>query len=373
MIEVKEITSKKELKKFVTFPFKLYKDNPYWVPPIIKEELNSFDPNINPVFEHAKARFFLALDNGKIVGRVAAITNQFEIEQQKVKKMRFGWLDFVDDKAVSKALLEQVAKIGKEEKLEFMEGPVGFSNMDKVGILTEGYEHLGSMVTWYNYPYYVDHMQAHGFWPEKKFLESYFYVKDAKIDKYHRMAKIIAKRYELTPVNFSKSKDVMPYVDEIFELFNTSYSKLSSFVPISDKQIAYFKEKYISFINPDFIKVVLDKNKRIIAFGITMPSFARALQKAKGRLFPFGFIHLLRARKNSKESIFYLIGIAPEYQKKGVTAIIFDLFHKAYERHGITKGIITPELEDNKDIQLIWDNFNPVHFKRRATFRKDLN
>ncbi len=373
MIEVKEITAKKELRKFVTFPFKLYKDNPYWVPPIIKEELNSFDPKINPVFEHAQARFFLALKNGEIVGRVAAITNQFEIQQQKVKKMRFGWLDFIDDKAVSKALLEQVAKIGKEEKLEFMEGPVGFSNMDKVGILTEGYEHLGSMVTWYNYPYYVDHMQAHGFWPEKKFLESYFFVKDAQTDKYHRMAQIIAKRYELTPVSFSRSKDVMPYVNEIFELFNTSYSKLSSFVPISDKQIAYFKEKYIGFINPDFIKVVLDKNKRIIAFGITMPSFARALQKAKGRLFPFGFIHLLRARKNSKESIFYLIGIAPEYQKKGVTAIIFDLFHKAYERHGITKGIITPELEDNKDIQLIWDNFNPVHYKRRATFRKDLS
>ncbi len=373
MIEVKEITSKKELRKFVTFPFQLYKNNPYWVPPIINEELNSFDPDKNPVFEHARARFFLAFDRGKIVGRVAAITNQFEIEQQKVRKMRFGWLDFIDDKSVSKALLEEVAKIGREENLEFMEGPVGFSNMDKVGILTEGYDYIGSMVTWYNYPYYVDHMEAHGFLPEKKYLESYFYVKDAKIDKYHRMAQIIAKRYELTPLNFSKSAEVMPYVEEIFELFNTTYSKLSSFVPISDKQIAYFKDKYISFINPDFIKIVLDKEGRIIAFGITMPSFGRALQKAKGRLFPFGFIHLLRARKYSKESIFYLIGVAPEYQKKGVTAIIFDLFHKAFKRHGVTKGIITPELEENKDIQLIWDSFNPVHHKRRATFRKDLS
>ena len=372
MIEVKEITGKKELRKFVTFPFTLYKNNPYWVPPIINEELESFDPETNPVFEHAQARFFVALQNGKIVGRVAAITNSFEIEQQQVKKMRFGWLDFIDDKKVSEALLEKVETIGREENLEFMEGPVGFSNMDKVGILTEGYDEMSTMVTWYNYPYYVDHMNSLGFKPEKKYLESFFYIKDAQIDKYERMAKIVAKRYELTPVTFKKSKEVMPYVDEIFQLFNTAYSSLSSFVPISDKQIAYFKDKYISFINPDFIKIILDKNKRIVAFGITMPAFGKALQKARGRLFPFGFIHLLLARKYSKESIFYLIAIAPEYQKKGVTAIIFDMFHQAFKRHGVTKGIITPELEDNKDIQLIWDNFNPVHFKRRATFRKDL-
>jgi hypothetical protein len=186
------------------------------------------------------------------------------------------------------------------------------------------------------------------------------------------MAQVIARRYELTPVVFKSTKEVMPYVNEIFELFNTSYSKLASYVPISDKQIEYFKNKYIRFINPDFIKVILDKNKKIIAFAITMPSFARALQKANGRLFPFGIFHLLRARKQSKESIFYLIGIDPGYQKKGVTAIVFDLFHEAFKRHGVTKGIITPELEENKDIQLIWEKFNPVHNKRRATFRKDL-
>ena len=185
----------------------------------------------------------------QVVG--SSIKTKFELRHNQPVLVRLPEINFIDDKAVSRALLEQIEKIGREEKLEFMEGPVGFSNMDKVGILTEGYDSIGSMVTWYNYPYYVDHMKALGFQTEKKFLESYFFVKDAHIDKYHRMAQIIAKRYELTPVNFSRSKDVMPYVDEIFELFNTSYSKLSSFVPISDKQIAYFKEKYISFINPD--------------------------------------------------------------------------------------------------------------------------
>ena len=373
MIQVKEVSGKKELRKFVTFPFSLYKNNPYWVPPIISEELESFNPKKNPVFEHAEARFFLAYSGGEIVGRVAAIINRLEVNQQKIPKMRFGWFDFIDDPEVSRALLHEVEKIGKENELEFMEGPVGFSNMDKVGILTEGYDQMGTMVTWYNHPYYVDHMNAMGFRPEKKFLESYFYTRNAQVDKYHRMAKVIAKRYELTPVNFSSSKEIMPYVNEIFELFNTSYSKLASFVPISDKQIEYFKNKYIRFINPDFIKVVLDKNQKIIAFAITMPSFGKALQKARGRLFPFGFIHLLRARRKSSESIFYLIGVAPDYQKKGVTAIVFDLFHKAFERHGVTKGIITPELEENKNIQLIWDNFQPVHNKRRATFRKDFD
>ena len=373
MIEVKEIRSKKELKKFVKFPFELYKDNPYWIPPLISEELESFDAKKNPVFEHAEARFFLAYSQRKIVGRVAAIINRIEVNEQKIRKMRFGWFDFIDELEVSKALLEQVESIGGEEGLEFMEGRVGFSNMDKVGILTEGYDQLGTMVTWYNHPYYVDHMKAMGFRPEKKFLESYFYTKDAAIDRFHRMAQVIAKRYELTPVVFKSSKEVMPYVDDIFHLFNTSYSKLSSYVPISDKQIEYFKNKYIRFINPDFIKVILDKNQKIVAFAITMPSFGRALQKANGRLFPFGFYHLLMARKKSKESIFYLIGIEPGYQKKGVTAIIFDLFHKAFQRHGVTKGIITPELEENKDIQLIWEKFKPVHNKRRATFRKDFS
>lgn len=373
MIQVKEVSGRKALRKFVTFPFGLYKKNPYWVPPIISEELDSFDPLKNPVFEHADARFFLAYSGGEIVGRVAAIINWIEVDQQKIRKMRFGWLDFTDDPEVSRALLEKVEEIGRQQGLEFMEGPVGFSNMDKVGILTEGYDQMSTMVTWYNHPYYVDHMTALGFRPEKKFLESYFYTADADIDKYHRMAKVIAARYKLKPIDFKSSKEVMPYVDGIFELFNSSYSKLVSFVPISKRQIEYFKNKYIRFINPDFIKVVLDSDNRIIAFAITMPSFGKALQKARGRLFPFGFIHLLRARRKSKESIFYLIGIAPEYQKKGVTAIIFDLFHQAYKRHGVTKGIITPELEDNKDIQLIWDDFKPVHNKRRATFRKDFS
>ena len=372
MITIKEATTKKGIKKFVKFPFSLYKNNKYWVPPIIKDELESFDKNINPVFEHADARFFLAYKNNTIVGRVAAIINWTEVNEQKIKKMRFGWFDMIDDVEVTKALLDKVNEIGKENHLEFIEGPVGFSNMDKVGILTKGYEELSTMITWYNYPYYKDHIEKLGFEKSQKFIETYFYFKDVDITKYKRYAKIVKKRYDLKPLNFSSTKEIMPYVEEMFALFNTSYEQLPSFVPISDKQITYFKNKFISFINPEYIKFIVDKNGKLITFSITMPSFAKAFQKANGKLFPTGFLHILKAKKRSKSVVFFLIGILPEYQKKGVTAIVFDEFFKTYKEKGIIKTFSTPELEENKDIQLIWKNFKPVVYKKRSTYKKDI-
>ncbi len=373
MILVKEVTTKKGLKQFVKFPFALYKNNKYWVPPIIKDEADGFNKSKNPVFEHAHAQFFLAYKNNKIVGRVAAIINWTEVNDQKIKKMRFGWFDMVDDIEVTKALLNKVDEIGKQSNLKFIEGPVGFSNMDKVGILTEGYEQLSTMITWYNYPYYVDHLEKLGYKKSQNFLETYFYFKDVHITKYKRYAEIIKKRYELKALNFTSTNQILPYVEEMFDLFNTSYKKLPSFVPISDKQKEYFKKKFISFINPEYIKFVVDKNGKLITFSITMPSYAKAFQKANGKLFPTGFMHILKAKKQSKDVVFFLIGILPEYQKKGVTAIVFDEFFKTYTEKGIIKTFSTPELEENKDIQLIWKNFNPVVYKKRSTFKKGID
>ncbi len=372
MITIKEVTTKKGLKQFVKFPFTLYQNSKFWVPPIIKDEINNFDKTKNPVFEHADATLFLAYKNKQIVGRVAAIINWTEINSQKVKKMRFGWFDFIDDIEVTKALLKEVKKIGKQNNLEFLEGPVGFSNMDKVGILTEGYEHISTMITWYNYAYYVNHIEKLGYKKSQNFIETYFYFKNVEISKYKRYAKIVKKRYELKALNFTSSKQILPYAEEMFALFNTSYASLPSFVPISDKQIAYFKKKFISFINPEFIKFIVDKNGKLVTFSITMPSFAQALQKANGKLFPTGFIHLLRAKKHSKDVVFFLIGILPEYQRKGVTAIVFDEFFKTYKEKGIVKTISTPELEENIDIQLIWKNFDPIIYKKRSTYKKNI-
>ncbi|QTD37200.1 GTP cyclohydrolase [Polaribacter batillariae] len=369
MITLKKITNKKEMKQFVTFPFSLYKNNKYWVPPIIKDEIDNFDPQKNPVFENAEAHFFIALQNGKIVGRIVAIINWFEVEKQQIKKMRFGWFDVINNIAVTKALLEKVKEIGLKNNLEYIEGPIGFNNLDKTGVLIDGFDHIGTMITWYNHPYYKDHLEQLGFVKEKEYLENKFKFKEVDSTYYNRIAKILKKRFKLKALNFSKTKDILPYVDEMFEVFNKSYSKLSSFVPISDAQIAFFKKKYIGFINPEYIKFVTNEHHKLVAFAIVMPSFSEALQKAKGKLFPFGLFYLLNARKNAKDVTFYLIGVDPEYQNKGVHAVIFDEYTKIFEKKGIENCIRTPELEDNEAIKKIWENFNPVTHKRRRTYR----
>lgn len=372
MIQIREARSKREMKDFVKFPFSLYRESPCWVPPIIKDELDSFNPEINPVFEQAEARFFLALKGGKIVGRVAAIVNWTEVREKGLRKIRFGWFDFEDDLEITRALLEKVAETGRSHHLDYMEGPMGFSNLDKVGVLTEGFEHVGSMVTWYNYPYYAAHLRELGFEKEKEYIESRFPISNVDPRVFNRIQGVIRERYDLRPLNFTKSSEILPWVDEMFELFNNTYSSLSSFVPVSEAQKEYFKKKYISFINPEYIKFVVDRNDRLIAFAIVMPSFSRALQKAKGRLLPTGIFHLLRARKKSRDMLFYLIGILPEYQKKGVTSIIFNEYYRIVEKRGIEMGYRTPELADNKAVHQIWKHFNPEVYKRRCTFRKSL-
>ncbi|TCK69378.1 hypothetical protein DFQ05_0899 [Winogradskyella wandonensis] len=372
MIEIKEAVSKKEMKHFVKFPFKLYKDSKYWVPPIISEELKTFNKNENPVFKDADARFFLAYKNGEIVGRIAAIINWLEIKNQDIQKMRFGWFDFIDDLQVSKALLNVVEKIGKEHQLKYTEGPVGFSNLDKVGVMTEGFDSIAPMITWYNHPYYVKHYQAHGFTVEKEYSESKFPFANVKPEFFKKAQELIKRRYKLRALSFTKTNEVMPYADRMFDLFNKSYASLSSFVEITDVQKEYFKKKFISFVNPEYIKFVVDDDDNLIGFAIVMPRFAEALQKAKGKLFPFGFRHILKAKKNSKDVIFYLIGIHPNYQNKGVHAVIFNEMYETFTAKGIEMCYRTPELEDNEAIHKIWKHFDPVVYKRRKTFKKYL-
>ncbi len=360
------------MKQFVKFPFSIYKNNPYWVPPIIKDELQTLDKEVNPAFEHANARFFLAFKDGKIVGRIAAIINSYEVERQGIKKMRFGWYDVIDDVNVTKALLDKVNEIGKENNLEYMEGPVGFSNLDKVGVLIEGFEELGTMITWYSQPYYKEHLEQLGLVKAKEYLENKFRIENVDHPYYTKIAGLIKRRYKLRGASFTKTEQILPYVDEMFELFSKTYSKLASFVPISDNQIKYFKERYISFVNPEFIKFVFDEDDKMVGFGIIMPSFAKALQKAKGKLFPFGIFHLLKARKKPDIVTSYLIGVDEEYQNKGVTAIIFDEFMNSFNELKVKEMRRTPELEENTAIHQIWKNFDQVTHKRRRTYKKNI-
>ena len=371
MITIKKAVSKKEIKQFVTFPFSLYKDSKYWVPPIISEEIKVFHKNTNPVLQNADAQLFLAYKNDTIVGRVAAIINWLEVEDKSSNKIRFGWMDMIDDVEVTKALLDTVESIGKAHNLSYMEGPIGFSNLDKVGVLTYGYDEIGTMVSWYNHPYYVGHLNQLNFKIEKEYLEHKHQFSDILIEDSDRIEEIIKQRYNLRGLDFTNTKDLMPYADKMFDLFNQSYASLSSFVAITNIQKAFLKKKFLNFINPEYIKFVVNEADELIAFGVVMPSFAEALQKTKGKLFPFGFLHILKA-KNSKKINFYLIGIHPEYQKKGVHSILFSAFHKTFKEKGILECRRTPELANNLAVQKLWRNFNPVLIKKRCTYRKDL-
>ena len=372
-MKIIKVYTKKQLTEFVKFPFDLYKNSKQWVPPIISEEINNFTQGVNPSLDDCDLNLFLAVEDNLIIGRIAAIINWHEVKTQKIRKIRFGWFDSVDDIKVTKALIDEVGKIGKKHQLGIIEGPIGFSNLDKVGVLTSGYDEISTMITWYNYPYYKDHFEKLNFSIGKEYLENKFEFDNIDTEYYSKMATIIKKRYSLKSISFNSTKKVLTYVDDMFYLFNITYSKLSSFVPIHDKQIKYMKEKFISFINPEFIKFTLDSEGKLIGFAVIMPSFAKSLQKANGKLYPFGLFHLLHAKMFPKNVTLFLIGVHPDYQNKGVTAVLFDSLLKTLKNKGIKDCIRTPELKDNTAVSNLWKNFSPVTYKTRCTYTKDLS
>ncbi len=372
MIDITKVTTKKELKQFVTFPFQLYKGCPYWVPPLIKDEMETLDLKINPVSKNAEATYYIAYRDGKVVGRIAVIINHLEIEEQGKRKIRFGWFDVIDDINVTKALLEKVYEAGKANNLEYAEGPVGFSNMEKAGVLMKGYEEMNTMITWYHYPYYKQHFEKLGFQKQATWVEFRLSIPEQAFEKVKKFSRIIRERYKFSVIRFNNKKEILPYVDAMFGLLNETYNTLQTFVPIQQYQIDHYKEKYFGFIHPDYITCITDENGKLIAFSVVMPSFNNALKKANGRLFPFGWWHILKAQKKSKTAAFYLIGIDPEYQGKGVTAIIFEEMQNLFNAKGISIVETNPELEENTAVQLLWKDYSPVQHKERSTFRKYL-
>lgn len=372
MITVKQVSSKSDLKKFVTFPFKLYKDSPYWVPPLIKDEMETLDADKNPVFQNAEAWYYLAYRNKELVGRIAVILNHLEVDEQGKKKIRFGWLDMVDDLEVTKALLEKVFEKGRGHHLEYAEGPVGFSNMEKAGILTMGFEEMNTMITWYHFPYYAEHLEKLGFEKQATWVEYKMEVPPSIFEKVRKFSELVKSRYGLSVIRFKNKKEILPYVNRMFELLNKTYNTLQTFVPIQQYQIEYYKKKYFGFIHPDYITCIQDSQGELIAFSIVMPSFSKALKKANGKLFPFGWNHILKAQKKNDTAAFYLIGIDPEYQGKGVTAIIFEEMLDLFQSKGIRTVETNPELKENKAVQQLWKDYNPVQHKERSTFRKEI-
>ncbi len=374
MIEIREIESRRELVDFVRFPFQLYKGNPYWVPPIVKEELEMLDKKVNPVFNNALAHYFLAYKDGEIVGRIAAFINWIEIKELKKSKVRFGWFDVIDDLEVTKKLIDAVVAIGKQHQMTAIEGPMGFSNMDKAGMLTKGFEELNTMITWYNAPYYSKHLEKIAFTKQAEWVEYEIKISSFQDspEKVKRFSKLILQRYQLKILDFKSHKEIVPYVEQMFDLLGKTYDKLQTFVPIQEYQIAHYKERYLPFVHPDYIKCIVDSDQDLIAFAITMPSFSKALKKMNGKILPWGFFHLFKARYFNNRASFYLIGVRPDYQNKGITAIIFNEMQKTFNKHGVTIVETNPELVENNAIQKLWRNYEHRQHKRRVTFIKSI-
>ena len=373
-IVIKEAKTKAEYLAFVKFPYILYKENPNWVPPLINDEIETIDPDLNPVYQNANASFFLAYQDEKIVGRIAAIVNWIEVKEIKKSKVRFGWFDVIDNINVTKSLIDCVIKFGKDHNLESVEGPLGFSNLDKAGLLIKGYEEQNTMITLYNHPYYSEHLKKLGFNEAAKWVEYEIKIDDfeSSPEKVKRFSKLIMERYNLTLLNFKNRKAIIPYVDQMFELLDKTYNKLQSYVPIQDYQIENYKKRFLKFVNPEFIKCIIDQQGKLICFSITMPSFSEALKKVNGRLTLLNSIHILKAMYFNKRASFYLIGVRPDYQNKGITAIIFNEMQKLFNKQNINIVETNPELEENTAIQKLWKNYEHRLHKRRATFSKKI-
>lgn len=372
-IIIKEVQTEKDLMNFIKFPMELYRNNPNYVPPLINDEKNIWNAKENPALAYSEAKQFLAYKNEKIVGRIAVIINHKEEKELGISKVRFGWLDFIDDEAVSKALINTAVQYAKQKNITKIEGPMGFTNLDKAGMLTLGFDKLATMIGIYNFEYYPKHLENLGLKKEKEWVEFEIIFPDKLNDKILKFNDLILEKYKLNVIKFNNKKEILPYVEPMFQLLDETYKNLSTYTPISDEQIKTYKEKYFNFIDKDFIICIENEHKELISFAITMPSYSKALQKANGKLLPFGWWHLLQAGKKNDRANFYLIGIHPEYQKRGVTSIIFKEIYEVFKKKGVKILETNPELEENKNIQLLWKDYNPVNHKRRRTYAMDID
>lgn len=367
-ISVIEVKSAKEMMAFITFPMELYKNNKNFVPPLIAEEKEIWNPRHNPALQYSEARLYLAYRDQKIVGRTAAIINFKEKEELGIDKVRFGWIDFIDDSEVSQVLIEKIKDFARENNIPKIEGPMGFTNLDKSGVLTKGFDRLATMIGIYNAPYYAEHFEKAGLEKEKEWVEYELVFPEQLPEKIIRFNDLILQKYQLKVLKFNSKKEILPYVEPMFKLLDETYRHLSSYTPITDEQIHTYRDKYFKFIDKDYIVAITDSQGKLISFAITMPSYSKALQKANGRLFPFGWWHLLQAGKRNDRANFYLIGIHPDYQKRGITSVIFKEIYEVFKQKGVKYLETNPELEENKAIQLLWQDYEPVNHKRRRTY-----
>lgn len=370
MVTIKEVLNKSDMNAFVNFPEKLYRNNPYYVPGLKMDELATLNPQKNPAFDFCEAKYFLAYKNNELVGRVAGIINNAYIDKWKNKYVRFGWIDFIDDLDVSKALLEAVQQWAAQKGLEAIHGPLGFTDLDYEGCLIQGFEELGTMATIYNHPYYPVHFEKLGFKKDTDWVEYKIKPSLQLPEKIVKIADIVEKRLKLHVVKAKSPKEIKPYAPAIFDLINDAYSELYGVTPLTKRQVDYYIKAYFSFMRADYVSIILDEHGKLAAFGVTMPSLSKALQKTRGKLFPFGFLHILRAMKNNPIADLLMVAIRRDLQGKGVNALILKEINNSFVRNGVTWVETNIELEDNTKVQSMWDLFEKVQHKRRRCFIK---
>ena len=370
---VKEVRNRGDLRKFVHFPNALYKDNPYYVPQIESMDRDTLTPSKNHAFEVCEGKYWLAYDEkGRVVGRVAGIINHRYNEKVGEKICRFGWIDFIDDRDVSEALMHAVEAYAREKGMNRVSGPTGFLEFDAAGILVQGFDQLPTAYGKYNAPYYEGHLLALGYRKEVDFVEYRILVPDIIPDRYARMADIVSRRYGLHQASLGRRRDVNPYLDGVFRCLNAAYSKLHGFSELSAGQCQDLKKQFLANINVDYVSIILDPDDEVVGFGVALPSLSKAMQKAGGSLFPLGFIHILKALKQNDTLDLLLIAIDERYQNKGVNAMIFDKLAKGITKNGIKYIESTRELEDNTEVQNLWRFFDHTIHKRARVYGKGI-
>ncbi|MCX6208680.1 MAG: GNAT family N-acetyltransferase [Bacteroidetes bacterium] len=374
-ITIKEVNTKSDFNAFIEFPYTLYKGNPYFVPPLKFDEKATLDKTKNPAFDYCDARYWLAYKGNKVVGRIAAIHNKAYIEKWGNKYLRFGWIDFEEDINITKKLIEQVEAWAKELGMTAVHGPLGFTDLDHEGMLIEGFDQLGTLATIYNHPYYPKFMETLGYAKDTDWVEYKIFIPQVlppSLAKMAKLAEVVQRRYKLKFVETKKTKDILPYANQIFELINETYADLYGVVPLTQKQMDVYTKQYFGFVKHNYLPLVVDENDQLVSFGVTMPSLSKALQKSNGSLFPFGFIHLLKALKKNDMVDLYLVAVKKEYQGKGVTALLMSRLLDFYRKDGVKYVESNIELEDNKSVISMFEPFERELHKRRRCYIKQL-
>lgn len=374
-ITIKEVKTKRELRRFVQFGIDLYEGNPYFCPPIITDEINTFTPEGNPALEVSDFVIYMAYRNDKVVGRIVGLINHKANEAWGVKKCRFGWFDFIDDYDVFKALMDSVANWGKQHGMEHLNGPVGFTDFDKQGLLIEGFDHSAPMASLYTHPYYVKHYERYGLRKEADWIEFQITPPTEAPERVRRLVGYISERLKLRTIKVKNAKELTKrYGYSYFDVLDAAYQKLYNYQPMTDKQKLYYCKMYFPLLNFDFVTLVANEQDEIVAVGVGMPSLSEALRKCRGRLFPFGWYHMLKALKSKKITDFDLLIIAvrPDYQDKGVAALIFDEMTPHFAKYGIKRVETTAILETNHKNIANFTQYEHIQHKRRRAYIKEL-